>query len=81
MSKLYVRRGNRGKPFHPRIEIKDTGFCENHVCMQFFRGECAPCGDNPMSEWREKHGDNVVSAMVTYYFSELRRTGHVEVKV
>ena len=79
MSKLYVRRGKKGTPFHPRIQIVNTGFSDNQVCMQFFKAECQSCGEDPMPLWRKKHGEHAVAAMVAYYFAELRRTGHVEI--
>jgi hypothetical protein len=74
--KLWVKYGKRNKPFRPHLHLSSTGFCPaGHWCGQFFRPEVL-CGlDMTIINTPD------VKDALAHYLSELKRCGHVEVKV
>ena len=71
MAHLMVKRG-KNKPFHPTLQLRDTGYAKNHWLEQMFKPGCF-CGSGTILE------RNLQEALA-HYFSELKRCGHVEVK-
>ncbi len=71
--KLYVVAKKKHVPFHPTLRILETGYSRHHVCGQFWGADVGSAGMGAVQDYVD------FQEIITEYFAELRRLGHVQV--